>query len=151
MTRWLQRTPVHTFILCPLIVMAAEYAIRGGGLAFVPWGVPLMVWGFLQYKLTGRFRHPIAGGSAGMEQPPDRLVGTGPYRFVRNPMYLGHLIFLAGLAVTCWSLLGLAILAARAIWFHNRVLGDETRLQRLFGRDYEHYCARVSRWVPGLV
>lgn len=150
MPKWLQRTPTHTFVLCPLVVVAAELALRGGELVIVPWGVPLLVWGFLQYKLIGRYRHPIAGGSAGMERPPEQLVSTGPYRYTRNPMYLGHLIFLTGLAITFWSLLGAAILVARAIWFHNRVLEDEARLEAIFGQEYRAYCKRVQRWIPGL-
>ena len=56
---------------------------------------------------------------------PDRILDHGPYRFTRNPMYLGHLIFLAGLAITFWSWFALILLAARAVWFHCRVLQDE--------------------------
>src|SRR5262249_4506815 len=62
--RWLGRTPVVTFILCPLAVIAFELALHGGWLTFVPWGVPLMAWGYLQYLLVGRYRHPRAGGTA---------------------------------------------------------------------------------------
>lgn len=148
---WLTRTPVHTFILIPLGVLAAEWMLRGGDLILVPWGIPLLIWGFLQYKLVGRWRHPIAGGSPGMEVPPERLVEGGPYRYVRNPMYLGHLIFLAGLAVTLWSWIALGVLGARAMWFHRRVIGDEVRLRERFGATYVAYCDRVSRWVPGLL
>src|SRR5918992_999404 len=91
--RWLTRTPVQTFLLCPLVVIAFEFAWRGGG--------------------------------PGMEKPPERIIDQGPYRYTRNPMYLGHLIFLTGLAITCWSWFALILFAARAVWFHNRVLHDE--------------------------
>jgi protein-S-isoprenylcysteine O-methyltransferase Ste14 len=50
-------------------------------------------------------------------------------------MYLGHLIFMMGLAVTFWSWFALVLLAARAIWFHQRVLHDERRLEARFGAD----------------
>jgi hypothetical protein len=69
--RWLGRTPVQTFILCPLAVIAFELTLYRR-LTIVPWGVPLMAWGYLQYLLVGRYRHPRAGGSAGMEVPPER-------------------------------------------------------------------------------
>jgi protein-S-isoprenylcysteine O-methyltransferase Ste14 len=65
-------------------------------------------------------------------------------------MYLGHLIFLTGLAVTFWSWFALIALAGRAIWFHRRVLHDEARLERIFGAEYTAYCARVKRWIPGI-
>ena len=46
--KWLGRTPVQTFILCPLAVIAFELVIRRGALTIVPWGVPLLAWGYLQ-------------------------------------------------------------------------------------------------------
>ena len=101
--RWLARTPVQTFILCPLAVAAFEAMLHGGRLTIVPRGAPLLAWGYLQYLLVARYRLPRANGSAGMEVPPERIITTGPYHYTRNPMYLGHLIFLAGLAILFWS------------------------------------------------
>jgi protein-S-isoprenylcysteine O-methyltransferase Ste14 len=141
---------VQTFILCPLAVIAFELVLNGGRLTFVPWGLPLMAWGYGQYLLVGHYRLPRAGGSAGMEVPPDRIIASGPYRFTRNPMYLGHLIFLSGLALTLWSWLGLILLVARAAWFHRRVLHDEARLDQIFGAEYAAYRSRVKRWIPGV-
>jgi protein-S-isoprenylcysteine O-methyltransferase Ste14 len=148
--RWLGRTPVVTFILCPLAVIAFELALHGGRPTIVLWGVPLMAWGHLQYLLVGGFRHPRAGGTAGMDVPPQRIIDFGPYRLTRNPMYLGHLIFLTGLTITFWSWFGLIVLAARAIWFHRRVLHDEARLEKIFGAEYLGYRSRVKRWIPGI-
>src|SRR5215467_1444460 len=148
--RWLRRTPVQTFILCPLAVIAFELALHGGRLTIAPWGVPLMAWGYLQYLLVGRYRHPRAGGTPGMEVPPQRIIDFGPYRFTRNPMYLGHLIFLTGLTITFWSWFALILLAVRAVWFDHRVRQDEVRLERIFGAEYLAYRARVKRWIPGI-
>jgi protein-S-isoprenylcysteine O-methyltransferase Ste14 len=111
----------------------------------------LLGWGYLQYLLVGRYRLPRAGGSWGMDVPPDCVVATGPYRYTRNPMYLGHLIFMTGLAVTFWSWFALILLAARAAWFHRRVLRDEQRLEARFGADYAAYRRRVKRWIPGIL
>jgi len=146
--RWLRRTPVTTFIVCPLAVVAFELALHRGNLTIVPWGLPLLAWGYLQYLLVGVYRHPRAGGTSGMEVPPDRIIDTGPYRFTRNPMYLGHLIFLTGLALTFWSWFALIILWARAMWFQRRVRSDEERLEQIFGAEYLAYCTRVRRWIP---
>jgi protein-S-isoprenylcysteine O-methyltransferase Ste14 len=147
--RWLGRTPVQSFILCPLAV--AAFALALGPLTIVAWGLPLMAWGYLQYRLVGRYRQPRAGGTAGMDVPPERIIASGIYRYTRNPMYLGHIIFLFGLALTFWSWFGLIVLAARAYWFHRRVLHDEARLEKLFGADYTAYRARVKRWIPGVI
>jgi protein-S-isoprenylcysteine O-methyltransferase Ste14 len=146
--RWLTRTPVQTFLLGPLAVIVVELVLHGGKPVFVPWGGLLLAWGYLQYLLVGRYRMRLGGGGPGMQAPPQRIVAEGPYRFVRNPMYLGHLILLAGLAVTFWSVFALLLLVARAAWFHRRVLEDEARLEALFGAQYNAYRARVKRWIP---
>jgi protein-S-isoprenylcysteine O-methyltransferase Ste14 len=149
--RWFGRTPVQTFILCPTAVLLFELMFHRGSPYFVIWGLPLLVWGYLQYRYVGQYRHPRAGGTSGMDVPPDRVIDTGPYRFTRNPMYLGHLIFLTGLAVTLWSWFAVLILVGRGIWFHRRVLHDEQRLQTLFGEEYAGYRRRVKRWIPGVI
>ena len=146
--RWLQRTPVHTFFMCPLIVIAFELALNRGRPTVVPWGIPLLAWGYLQYLLVGNYRLPRAGGTAGMDAMPERIIAAGPYRYTRNPMYLGHLIFMAGLVLTFWSWFALILLIARAAWFQRRVLQDERRLERRFGAEYSVYRTRVKRWIP---
>jgi len=147
---WLRRTPVQTFILSPLAVIGFELIWRGGALAIVPWGLPLIAWGYLQYRVVGRYRLGQGGGGPGMTTLPRRIVDEGPYRYTRNPMYLGHLVFMLGLALTFWSWFALVLFALRAAWFQKRVWGDEARLATTFGGEYIAYQARVKRWVPGL-
>jgi protein-S-isoprenylcysteine O-methyltransferase Ste14 len=85
--------------------------------------------------------------------PPKKLVVTGMYRYVRNPMYIG---FYAG-----W--IGLWIIFGRANWWAiaiaaGVVLGidlfvcfyEEPTLSRMFGADYEEYRRNVRRWLPRL-
>ena len=71
-----------------------------------------------------------------MDVMPEQIIATGPYRYTRNPMYLGHLIFMVGLALTFWSWFAIVLLVARAIWFQQRVLHDERRLEKAFGVEY---------------
>jgi protein-S-isoprenylcysteine O-methyltransferase Ste14 len=149
--RWVSRTPIQTFILCPIAVVLVQLFLQRGTITVVLWGTLLLAWGYLQYRLSGNYRYPRAGGSPGMTTPPNRLIDSGPYRYTRNPMYLGHIIFLVGLAVTFRSWFALLILAGRAAWFHKRVLRDEARLERLFGVEYVTYRARVKRWLPGIL
>lgn len=143
--RWLSSTPRRTFVLYPVIVAIFEFAMRGE--LHVNWfGVPLLAWGYLQYRLSGDYRTRHGGGGPGLDKPPTRLVDTGIYRFTRNPMYSGHLIFMAGLSITFASSLALALLAFHCWWFHQRVLGDEVHMRTLFGADYDAYARRVRRW-----
>ncbi len=148
---WLKSTSTRTFIVYPVLIVALELALTGGHLPFVPWGVPLLLWGYGQYLLVGRYRTQMGGGGPGLATPPDRIVEVGPYRYLRNPMYLGHLIFMAGLAITFQSLAAVALLAFHMVWFHLRVLEDEKHLEQIFGNAYIDYKSRVKRWIPGVL
>ena len=138
-------------VLCPLAVILVELVLHDGMVVFVPWGCALLAWGYLQYLLVGNYRLPLAGGGRGMEGPPDRIIATVSYRYTRNPMYLGHVIFMMGLAVTLWSWFALVLLVARAVRFHRRVLHDEQRLEARFGAEYVAYKKHVKRWIPGIL
>ena len=146
--RWLKSTSKRTFAVYPPCIIAFELALREGSLVFIPWGVPLLLWGYLQYRQVGRYRSRLGGGGPGLDVPPRRIVDTGPYKHLRNPMYLGHLIFMTGLAVTFQSLAGVILFAFHMVWFHGRVLEDEKHLEELFGAEYADYKARVKRWIP---
>ena len=151
--RWFASTPNRTFVVYPVSVLAFELGLHRGHIEFNLfnlWAAPLLIWGYLQYRLTGRYRRKLGGGGPGTEVPPLRLVTSGPYQYTRNPMYLGHLIFLLGLGLTLRSWAGLALGAVTALWFHRRVLRDEARLEALFAPDYAVYCSRVARWIPAI-
>ena len=149
--RWLKSTSNRTFVLYPVCVIAIELVLHGGDLAFVPWGAPVLIWGYLQYLLVGRYRSRMGGGGPGLAVPPLRIVDQGPYKYLRNPMYLGHMIFMAGLAITLSSLPAVALLAVHMVWFDRRALKDERRLEAIFGAEYADYKARVKRWIPGIL
>jgi protein-S-isoprenylcysteine O-methyltransferase Ste14 len=150
LVRWLKSTSNRSFVLYPVCVVAVELVLRGGDLAFVPWGAPLLIWGYLQYLLVGRYRARIGGGGPGLGVPPLRIVDQGPFKYLRNPMYLGHLIFMAGLAITFRSLPAVALLAFHMVWFNRRAQEDEIQLEEIFGAEYADYKARVKRWIPGI-
>jgi len=81
--------------------------------------------------------------------PTERLVVSGLYRYVRNPMYVGDLIVLLGEAVLFRSYW--AAIYAAFIWevFNAFVRKyEEPTLLRRHGREYEDYCKRVRRWWP---
>lgn len=143
-------TSFRTFLLYPVVLVAWELAINRGKLNLEPAFLPLLAWGYLQYHLIGKYRIRRGGGGPGMDTPPERLVTTGPFAWCRNPMYLGHVIFLVGLTLTLQSALAAAITAYTVVWFQFRVARDERRLAERFGQPYLDYKARVRRWIPGL-
>jgi protein-S-isoprenylcysteine O-methyltransferase Ste14 len=150
LARWLKSTSNRTFIAWPAALFAAEALLQQGMPRIDGWALPLLAWGYLQYRWVGIYRTRRGGGGPGVSVPPERIVAEGPYRWVRNPMYLGHLAFLAGLALLLSSWLAAAVLAFHVVWFDRRVRDDEARLEALFGEPYREYRGRVRRWLPGV-
>ena len=93
----------------------------------------------------------VGRGTPAPFDPPRTLVARGPYRFVRNPMYLGAAFALAGAALFYRSLplFGYAGLFLFVMWLFV-VLYEEPVLRQTFDGDYEEYCRRVGRWWPRL-
>jgi protein-S-isoprenylcysteine O-methyltransferase Ste14 len=91
----------------------------------------------------------VGRGTPGPWDAPRRLIAVGPYRWVRNPIYIGALLVVGGEAWLFLSLPLLLYLLALAIGFHVLVIGyEEPRLRRQFGEQYEAYRRTVSRWTP---
>jgi protein-S-isoprenylcysteine O-methyltransferase Ste14 len=81
-------------------------------------------------------------------RPARRLITTGPYRFSRNPMYLGMACAYAGAAVATGVLWALAVLPVVLLVIDFLVIPREERhLAKLFGEEYEDYRRRVRRWL----
>jgi protein-S-isoprenylcysteine O-methyltransferase Ste14 len=144
--RWLSSTPRRTFVLYPIAIFIIEVFLHGDRFAFNTEGLYLMAWGYAQYKLCGMYRTRKGGGGPGLENPPHTLVETGIYGWIRNPMYLGHIIFMLGLIVLFSSWAAILLLAFHLWWFHQRVLEDEKHMRATFGRQFDLYASRVRRW-----
>ena len=114
-----------------------------GGLLIVA-GIPVLLDSFARFALQGL-------GTPAPIFPTRRLVVTGLYRCVRNPMYVAVLSVIAGQGL----LFGNARLLAYAtlVWagFHVFVLAyEEPTLRRTYGHEYDAYCNSVPRWIPRL-
>ena len=132
---WLLR---NTGLTPPSAIGPAQVA----GAVVVVGGGCLVVWAILTFVFAGK-------GTPAPFDPPRRLVVTGPFRFVRNPIYVGAVAAMAGAALYFRSWALLAYDAAIAVIFHVLVRSyEEAVLRRTFGADYDAYCDRVPRW-PG--
>lgn len=81
-------------------------------------------------------------------KPSTALVAEGPYRFSRNPIYLGFAVTYLGLALALNSWLALALLAPCLLVVDRGVIAREERyLSAKFGASYDAYRARVRRWI----
>jgi protein-S-isoprenylcysteine O-methyltransferase Ste14 len=81
--------------------------------------------------------------------PPRKFVAAGPYKFVRNPMYIGGFIVLAGFGLYEQSPTILLFALPWLLFAHLFVLlYEEPHLRVTFGTTYENYCRSVRRWLP---
>lgn len=120
----------------------ASPVMLAGGVVLWLVGGAIYAWCVWDFATFGR-------GTPAPIDAPKRLVVRGLYRWTRNPMYLGVLTVLLGwvLAYGAASLL-LYLMAFGACVQLFIVLYEEPHLRRVFGREYEDYCARVRRWWP---
>jgi protein-S-isoprenylcysteine O-methyltransferase Ste14 len=89
-----------------------------------------------------------AGTSVIPGEPSTVLLESGPYRFTRNPIYIGFVIFYFGLAIMLTSAWMLVLLIPVLIILQRGVVErEEAYLQAKFGAAYRKYQARVPRWL----
>jgi protein-S-isoprenylcysteine O-methyltransferase Ste14 len=125
-------------VVGPAMIEAPQIA----GMIIGTAGAVVALWCVITFARIGK-------GTPAPFDPPRRLVVKGPYRFVRNPMYIGAVLALAGAALFYRSLpllayAGLFLLASHFFveWY------EEPTLRRIFGEEYEAYCRQVRRWWP---
>jgi len=89
-----------------------------------------------------------AGSNVPTNRPTTTIVETGPYRLSRNPIYLGMVLGLIGLAIASDNLWPLLVLVPFALVIHyGVVVREEAYLDRKFGDVYRGYRSRVRRWL----
>ena len=138
--------PGSVGVLIPeLIVRAAgarEPAAGGFGLALALVGAALVLWAGVGFAFVGR-------GTPNPADAPRELVTWGPYRWVRNPMYVGVLLMIVAQAAaeSSAALLAYAVLVF-AVVHAFVVLYEEPTLRRRFGASYDSYLRDVPRWIP---
>jgi protein-S-isoprenylcysteine O-methyltransferase Ste14 len=126
--------------LVPLPFLPTGWPTRWAGAAVFAVALVLFAWAVATMTR--------AGSNVQTSQPSTVIVDTGPYRFTRNPIYLGMFLGLIGLAVafnTPWLLLMLAPFAL--VIRYGVVAREEAYLERRFGDVYRDYRSRVRRWL----
>ena len=112
--------------------------------------LPFCVGVILYFWCAGAFTF-IGRGTPAPIDAPVFLVRSGPYRWVRNPMYIGVFSVLIGEAILFHSLLLVGYMLLAGIVVHLFVVFyEEPTLRRQFGESYEQYRRTVPRWVPRL-
>jgi protein-S-isoprenylcysteine O-methyltransferase Ste14 len=115
----------------PSRLTAAVLLIPGFGLVF--WSL----WLFLRVRTS-----PLP------MRPASSLVRSGPYRWTRNPMYLGMLLLYLGVALLFDVLWALVLSPAVVLLVGRLVIAREERyLEGKFGDDYRQYKTQVRRWI----
>jgi protein-S-isoprenylcysteine O-methyltransferase Ste14 len=115
---------------------------RAAGLLVLAFGGVVAAWSIGAFVVHGR-------GTPALFDPPRRLVARGPYRYARNPMYIGGALLLLGFGLFQRS--PSIVLFVPAWWLLSHLLVvfyEEAALRGKFGPDYDAYCRRTPRWIP---
>ena len=127
---------LHYFFPTPLIPKPVNYL----GIVFFAAGLLILFWSFGLFKKNDT---PILLG-----QKPTALVLEGPYKFTRNPMYLGVTTALSGVAIYLGDALAFLAPIVFSVFVSIRFIPREEKLmEKLFGKKYLEYKKRVRRWV----
>ena len=111
--------------------------------------IPLSILGWLisGWSVVAFFR---TGGTPVPFNPPPRLITTGLYAYVRNPMFLGGFLFLLGLGVLLGSLsltfIFTPVLIVLYVFYVKAV--EEKEMEKKFGQEYLEYKKRVPMFIP---
>ena len=152
MTDQCRRGPVPpVFFLAALLLMAALHRALPLATVFVPpWSYPgavLLVAG-LVVTIVSANAFARAGTAIRPFEESSVLVVSGCYRFTRNPMYLGMLLVLLGVAVLLGSATPFLVPLLFAWLIQQRFIRhEEAMLEERFGDEYRAFRARVRRWL----
>ena len=117
-------------------------AMRWTGLAVLLAGSILRLWPV--FVLGNRFSGLVA------IQPEHKLQTSGIYSKVRNPSYAGMLVTSIGWAMTFRSVVGIVLAMLMLLPLVARIRSEERLLRTRFGAEYDAYCSRTWRLVPGI-
>jgi protein-S-isoprenylcysteine O-methyltransferase Ste14 len=116
--------------------------LRGAGILLLAAGLPVLLDSFARFAIEGL-------GTPAPVAPTKRLVVSGFYRFVRNPMYVAVASVILGQGLLFGSAAVLEYGTAVCVAFHLFVLlYEEPVLRAKYGEEYDRFVAQVPRWLP---
>ncbi|HET8698746.1 MAG TPA: isoprenylcysteine carboxylmethyltransferase family protein [Gammaproteobacteria bacterium] len=124
----------------PLPLLAHAAVVRIVGAVLIAAGLALSAWMSIHFRRSATPVSPLT--------PTRRLVVSGPYRFSRNPDYIGQTLVYLGIGLALNSLWPFIVLVPTLLVLRYAVIAREERyLRRLLGAEYDDYCRRVRRWL----
>jgi protein-S-isoprenylcysteine O-methyltransferase Ste14 len=149
-SRWLQLKPPRIALALSIVALALHALVHGnavpwaqslaGGAALLLAGFAWMAWAWWTFRDADTPLPPTAR--------PAVLVDHGPFRYGRNPMYLGITLMMLGLGVAAGvPLMAVAALNFVAVVSAVHIPHEEVNLERAFGGWYSDYAASVRRWI----
>ena len=117
---------------------------------FAPWkwfGLAVILLG-LGIGLSGNFLFRRHRTTIKPGEVSSSLVTGGPFRFSRNPMYVGMTLMLLGTGTLCGTLSPFLVIPVFVMLIHYRfIIMEERMLETAFGEEYSQYMKRVRRWI----
>jgi len=111
------------------------------------WPALLLVVAGVALLATGRRTMTAAGTNVNPTRPATTIVSSGPFRFTRNPLYVGVTLIFTGLTLAFNTWWGFILLVPVLVTMHfGVVLREERYLERKFGEPYRQYRSRVRRY-----
>ncbi|MGE5521823.1 MAG: methyltransferase family protein [Candidatus Dadabacteria bacterium] len=116
-----------------------HYPWRLIGIVFILSGFSLSVGSAMYFRKLGTKTTPGT--------KPTLVVTTGPFRFTRNPMYLGLLTILVGISILLGTISPLIVIPVIFLVFHTFVSREEKWMEEWFGDYYLSYKKKTRRWL----
>lgn len=112
---------------------------------FIGWPLLAVAWAFVNWGIWHMRR---AGTAMDVRKPDTALVTGGPFRFSRNPLYIGLTVLYLAISIlvkTLWPIIFLPLVLL--VMIKGVIVREERHLARIFGQEYETYKKRTRRWL----
>jgi protein-S-isoprenylcysteine O-methyltransferase Ste14 len=143
---WLFRRRTSLPLPLVLVLLWLPFDPKGrsaafAGMALIAFGEALRLWGVHHIGAISRTRSDRLGP----------LVTTGPFAWIRNPLYVGNLALWIGFALAAHIVwMAPVVLVLLGLEYHAIVRWEEALLEERRGEEYRRYAAEVPRWLPFL-
>ncbi|MCU7549988.1 isoprenylcysteine carboxylmethyltransferase family protein [Chitinophagaceae bacterium LB-8] len=143
------RPPVYFLIAIALMILLnsvfplahwLKFPWKYFGIVFIILGFALTYGSFILFRQAGTQTHPGVKATV--------LVHKGPYRYTRNPMYVGLVVILLGVAILLGSLSPFLVIPIMIWILHSKfILREEKWMESWFGESYLEYKKKTRRWL----